>query len=264
MLIGVNTLNEIIESVILTGRVKDGHPVSIFLIAPPESGKTSVVCENEVKSVIAFTDITGRALIEACRHHPEVSHIVMNDLTIVTGHSKTVSKYLFSIISAMTEEGIKAVAFPGMVETFQHGRRGVICCTTDTLASDRRAWWNRIGLASRVLPICYTYGDDLLIRIKNFVENGGKPDAHAIPLRVPEIPINVKCSTAISRQIRLLSDSKAGHLKEMGIRRLKQYLCLAKGHALRRSWRKAEVTRKDVEFLESIQGFISYTEPKAL
>ena len=41
-LIGMETLREYVETILLTGRVDGCRPVSTFLIAAPEQGKTSL------------------------------------------------------------------------------------------------------------------------------------------------------------------------------------------------------------------------------
>ena len=86
MLIGMQLIREVVETVILTGRLKEHEPVSLLLVASPESGKTSVVLEKECSGVIALTDVTGRGLQDLCKMKQEVSHMVINDLVSVSEH----------------------------------------------------------------------------------------------------------------------------------------------------------------------------------
>lgn len=271
-LYGIESLSRLISAIILTGRVKGCEPLSAFLIAPPESGKTSIVAEKQCKSVVIFTDVTGGGLLNLCKYHPEVTHIVLNDLTVITGHSKRTGNYFFSILNAMTEEGLQATAFPGAVDVYQGstGKRAIIGCCTIQLVSDGRHWWNKIGLSSRILPICYQQSSDLILRIQNGIKSesldGVNPKTiqKNISLQVPEAHVIVKASKTVLDRLHFLSRIKAAEFKEAGHRRLKQYIALAKGHALLRSWKNAQVTEKDLQFIEEIQSFISYDTPKEI
>lgn len=268
-LIGVELLSEFIETIVLTGRVSRVDPVSALLIAGPESGKTSIAAEKECKSVAVFTDITGAGLLELCRYKQDITHIVLNDLTVITGHSKKTGNYLFSVLNAMTEEGIKATAFPGHVETYQAGKRALIGCVTLELVNDKRRWWNSIGFSSRAIPICYQQSQELIIRIQNGIKRTlqyptEKPIEKIISVRIPDIAVRVELPAKYADELHRLSKHKADELLEIGHRRLKQYLSLAMAHSLKRTWKNASVTSEDVRFIESVQSFISYSVPKLI
>ena len=171
MLIGMNLIMEFVESVLMTGRLKHHAPVSVLLIAGPESGKTSVVNEKHCKAVAVFSDVTGKGLVEICKMQPEVSHIVLNDLVAIMSHKQTVNRYTLAMINAMTEEGIQALATPGGVSIIKDGKRGIIACLTDGLAQDGRAWWNKTGLTSRLLPFSFSHSANLTLKIKAIIDN---------------------------------------------------------------------------------------------
>lgn len=268
-LIGVELLSEFIETIVLTGRVSRVDPVSALMIAGPESGKTSIAAEKECKSVAVFTDITGGGLLELCKYKQEVTHIVLNDLTVVTGHSKKTGAYLFSILNAMTEEGIKATAFPGHVETYQSGKRALIGCVTLDMVNDKRRWWNAMGFSSRAIPICYQQSEPLIIRIQNGIKHSFQnPDTKTIQktisVKVPDALVRVNLPARYADEIHRLSKAKADQLMEIGHRRLKQFLSLAMAHSLKRGWKDATVNSEDVRFIESVQSFISFTTPKLI
>ena len=261
MLIGVNLVTELVQTTILTGRVLNAKPVSLLLIAAPESGKTSVVLQQPCEAAAVMNDVTGRGLQVLCQMKAELSHFILTDLTTVGAHKSNVARYTISQLTAITEEGLKATAVGGQIETYQHGRRGIIACLTQSMAKDKRAWWHRIGLTSRMLPFSYTYSTPLIIKIKGSIDHN-KQSKDAGEFIIPKEPISVGFNARETRQVRHLADEMAGRLKEIGIRRLKQFRALAQAHALLRHARKVE--RQDVEFIESIQPYISYTEPKAL
>ena len=265
-LMGFELVREMVASVILTGRLKQHRPVSLLLIAEPERGKTSIVLERQCKSLAAFSDVTGRGLQEICKYRPEVSHIILSDLTTVTAHRPTVSKLTIATLNAMTEEGILAVSYPGGVETFPHGKRGIIACLTTSLLSDGRAWWQKIGFASRMLPFAFDHGEEMRIIIRNAINKGHGADfgKELLELRVPDGQIFVTFNVMATRVIAALAARKAKEFGEIGYRRLKQFRALAAGHALLRTWKSPMITKQDIAFLKEVDPYISYEETKLL
>jgi hypothetical protein len=256
--IGTALVTEFLQTVLLTGRLAKESPISTFIIAKPEHGKTSICLESPFSCAVDLTDCTGKGLQEILKYKSEISHIILNDLTIVTAHGKTVRAYLISIINAMTEEGIRSVAFPGQVETFQNGRRGIIACCTPDLIKDSRVWFNKIGLTTRILPFHYSYSDALVIKIKMSICN----DVESKPpktLAIPAATIHVEIPDRESKEILSISDAKAKEMGDAtGIRRLKQFRRMAQGHALLRTWKSPKVTEEDIEFLKRIFPYIDY------
>lgn len=267
-LIGMQLVREFVGTILLTGRIKNQSPVSAVLIAMPECGKTSIMLENAVPNAIAVTDVTGRGLMELCKHKPEVSHIIINDLVPVVAHKHSVKAYTFAVLNSMVEEGIQAVAFPGEIETYQYGKRAILTSLTPQLMQDGRHWWNRTGFSTRLLPFCFDHGQTLSMRIYADIE--GKPipnlnDPKVVPVRIPVAPINVIFPSQFNEIVRNFAVRKAQQLGDpKGYRRLKQYRTVTMAHALLRTWKDAAVTQEDIEFLIRIDPYIDYGRPAIL
>lgn len=263
MFVGMELVKELVETVLLTGRLQQHSPISLLLISDPEGGKTRVLFETPCSAAIVLTDVTGRALQELCRMSPDKTHFVINDLVAVLSHKQQVNKYTISMINAMTEEGIVAVAFPGQVEAFKSGKRGIIAALTTTMTKDGRQWWNKIGLTSRMLPFCFQAGQDLVIKIMSAI-NGDSDGIEGKEFRIPSIPIKVAFPQKETKQVHAIAQKKAKEFEEVGFRRLKQFRALVRAHALRRTWKKPEVNQEDVNFLKKIYPYIDYSRPGIL
>lgn len=268
MLIGVELVSEFVHTGIATGRVAGSAPVSELLIAHPEAGKTSIVAEtNHSSSVCILTDISSQGVYNACRM-PELTHLILNDLTSITAHKASVSKLTVAALNAMTEEGIKRVAVGPLVEDFSaRGRKGIIACLTLDLAKDGRSWWNRIGFTTRMLPFCYSHSRGLQVKIKTHIidQITGKTVKAARDKKVyyPKAR-RVSIAPKFAKQVEAIAEAKSRQLtnentSELGYRRLKQFLALVQGHALLQ--RRNAVNSSDLEFLSAIQPYISYTNP---
>lgn len=263
-------MRELVETVILTGKVKTAEPVSLLLIAAPESGKTSVVLERPCKAIEPFADITGKGIHQVLLAKKDITHIVINDMVAVVSHRQSVNRYTISQLNSLTEEGITQVAGPMGMQEFEGGKKGVIASLTLELAKDSRCWWNKVGFSSRMLPFCYYYPDDLIVKIKASIDdrhskaqvNGKRP---RVPeFKIPPQPVTVIYPPDVVREIRRLADFRAKVLREVGMRRLKQYHSLAQGHALWRSRKKPRVTMSDVEFIKRVEPYVSYDTPQPL
>lgn len=268
-LLGLGLITELVKTTILTGRLKNDKPVSLLLIAPPERGKTSIVIEQPCKAVAVFSDVTGRGIQKICQQSPELSHIILTDLVAIMSHRDTVNRGTIAMLNAMTEEGIKATAYPNEITTYSEGMRGIIACLTVGLAKDGRAWWNKTGFSTRMLPFFYDHSMDLAVRIRASIVNGeyekhpGKPKQFRIPAR----KINVTISKTSAEAIQHLANRAAELLgSEIGYRRGRQFRALARAHALLRAgWHAApSVTKEDTGFLSRVMPYISYTKAETL
>jgi hypothetical protein len=265
-MLGCELVTEYVQTVMLTGRVLGEAPVSTFLIAKPEHGKTSICLETPFACAVDVTDCTGRGLQEILKYKAELTHIIINDLTVVSAHSRPVRAYLIAMINAMTEEGIRSIAFPGQVEHYQNGKRGIVACSTPALMRDSRTWFNKIGLTTRIMPFHYTYSEELVVKIKVCISGEVEfpaPDSLIIPKEVVKINIEEK----FGKQIMEISEQKSVELgDDTGIRRLKQFRRLAKAHVLLRGpndgkeWKTGEVEEQDITFLKRIFPYIDYRQ----
>jgi hypothetical protein len=192
---------------------------------------------------------------------PEATHFVINDMGIVMSHSPKSREYFFGMLIAMTEEGVKTMASPDGIETIKTGRKGIIACITSDQARDARAWWQKRGLARRLIPFHFQYADSLIVRIKDTIVKKHHISFEEPKPTYPKMQLNVSLDSLLSQKIRLLSDRKAPLLGQLGISLLLRYQALAKGHALFRNWKNAKVTDDDIEFLSRIDPYIDWMMP---
>lgn len=263
MLIHTELLANFLRSVILTGRVArtDIFPLSIFIVAPVERGKTSLMLENSGDDPIVLTDFSGIGLLETLSQNKEATHIMINDLTCVTGHKHTVAALAIAVLNGLAEEGSYKIGLPRMSHLDMRGRKvGIIACCTPDLYRDNRRWWKQSGFASRLLVIQYDHSEELRIKILNGITNNNgrqqnKTTQHI--LQIPKISLYVDIPRKEAEQLLVLSQKLSVLEKEIGYRKLKQLRALACGHALLRNWKSASLNQKDIEFLNDIFPFLT-------
>jgi hypothetical protein len=260
-MIGVSILPEIIRSTILSTRAvaKGTMPVSIFIVAPFEQGKTRLALENCAKDSLILTDLTGIGLLEALQTSPQATTVIVNDLSVVTGHKENVNKLTISILNALAEEGTFKIAMPRMSHLDLKGRKvNVIACCVPEVVNDRRNWWYRSGFMSRLLTVRFEHSVSLQMLIHSSIENGNHTEKNVELLKVPQLPIEVHFPLEVSNKISNLSSRVYKEYGETGYRKHKQLRSLAAGHALLRpgGWKNPQVNDSDIDFLKATIPFL--------
>jgi hypothetical protein len=284
---------QVVQTVLLTGQLADEKPVSLLIIASPESGKTTAARKASIsvssdsrgdELAVPLTDTTGKGLLKVIREHPRATHIIFNDLAITAGHKSHVTKYLFSVISAMTEEGISRIADPEGVHPYskEEGIKGVIGCITPRLVGDQRFIWNITGLTTRMLPFFYNQGFEIQLKVRRY-HAGLLDQPDQLPenssLVIPKAKMHVSVRKNYKEEILELAHRVAQKLsregvskknpdyEELGYRRIIQFVSLAKANSLLTHSDdddEPRVHRINVEFLRKLSRFVSFREPETL
>jgi hypothetical protein len=265
-MIGVELVSEFVDSVVHTGFIKDDKPLSVMLIAAPESGKTSVTQDRDCTSVLTVSDMIGSGLLEELQAKPGIRHVIINDMVSIMAHKDVTNARTFAILNMLSEEGLGKIVMPGGLAKNLGGRQvGFICCIPSQLAGDNRRWWNSTGFASRLLPFNYVYSERLLLQIKRTIIMTGLYKNKRVEKKEgvnPIVEFSVSIKKSESADIQAIADSISKRLTEQGLRRGKQLRSLAAGRAL--SFNRRQVNSSDIDFLWKIEEHIDFENPKIL
>lgn len=272
-MIGMELVTELVKTVILTGKIanEQSAPVSLLLIAPPEHGKTSVLMSEKCEPMLLLNDLTGTGVREIAAQMDRVTHIALLDLLMATAHKSKANQFLMANIAAICEEGFIGEATPdGLKQMKEPVKKAFICCMTGVMVKDGRHYWNKVGITSRMMPFNYLFSTEQTNKIReainhSFNGNGAMPKQDLIinlkGFKTPAAPIRVKYSKKWIAEIDIIAYAKSLELGDpKGFRRVKQFHALACAHAILRTWKKPEVTERDVQFVRRIQKYISYTK----
>ena len=113
-LIGVQPLIEIIELTLQTAYLKPYEPVSLLLIAKPESCKTRTLFSNCNHNFIYYTnEITAKMLIDnvltVAHEKKKLKFLVIPDLLNCIEKQKTSQQQFLNLIKSMMDEGINSI-----------------------------------------------------------------------------------------------------------------------------------------------------------
>lgn len=262
-MIGTSLIEELVQTVVLSHRIKHGQHLSLLLMARPESGKTTIARAANAKHVCPVAVMSGRSIVKEIHDHPETEFLLFNDLTCIRAMSQSAVLLLINLLNQITQNEHGKIGFAGK-ETEEIDRQiGIIACLPFSTFRDQRTKWNELGFVSRMLPFCYAYDVELVAEIKTSMKayDTAKTRTHKI-LKTPRRDCAIEMSKKFRDTVQAISDAKAIELKQIGLRLLQSYLCLVRAHAL---WdNRRAVNAADIAFLRAVDHHISITECKEL
>lgn len=264
-MIGTNLLENLVQSVALSHRIKDYPRVHLLFLAAPESGKTTVSAAADAKHVQPIAIITTRSIIKLANDQPQCEYLLFNDLTVIRAMSQSTVNLLITTLNQITQGEKGIVAFAGKEHEEIKRALGIIGCLPMKVFTDHRAKWRELGFISRMVPFAYSYPADLVAEIKNRVDDATHHLAKRSSLKMPKVktkPIAVEMSAEITRRVRAISDQKAQELGQLGIRLLQSYHSLIRAHAVRNG--RVIVIDEDLVFLRDVDKFVSITTCRPL
>lgn len=261
-LVGTALAEDLVQSVALSHLVKDHSRIGCLLLASPESGKTTIATAANCAHVKRIAVITARSIMQLTAEKG-TEFLLFNDLAVVKSLSKATTALLINTLNQVTQGEFGEAMFAGQTTYKIERQLGVIGCLPFKVFADRRSHWHAMGFISRMIPFAYSYDAELIAEIKDGVD-AGKPRNK--PKSMPTIkspdPVAIRMHDKHTRAVRALADAKATQLDQIGIRLLKHYHTLVRAHALRHDRRV--VAETDMEFLRSVDSYISITECKPL
>ena len=256
-------IEEIIRTVMWTGYVKNERPVSLMLVAPPESGKTELIMKcaqlnNPPAFVFNDLTITGvRNMLEGLKEG-KYTHLVCPDfIKIISRKSSTVSN-LTTMLNSLIEEGIIRID----IYNFQFFspvpvRCGLISAMTPKTFTSRKlkSYWGKIGLNTRMVLCSWTYNDIQIKKIYEYIKGGRHRSEELIKIKFPKKPKDITMNKRYANTIEPISMGLAKDMKVYGFRFQKQLQTLVKARALMR--KSDHVTKRDVNDVLMLSKWIN-------
>lgn len=264
-MIGTKLVEELVQSVALSHRIKGYNRCSLLMLAAPESGKTTIATAANCTHVKPVAIMSGRSIVREVNHSPATEFLLFNDLTAVRALSQSASNLLIVMLNQIVQDERGTIGFAGK-ETEEIKRAcGIIGCLAFSVFNDHRTKWKEFGFISRMIPFAYSYGDELIAEIKDAIDAGAHSGKRLPLMKMPRLraqPIKIDCHSDHIKTIRRISDARAKKLGQLGIRLLQNYHVLIRAHAL--LMKRSHVTTDDVRFLRNVDSFVSILECKPL
>ena len=245
-MIKTKPLEEIIKLCIYSDYVKNERPVSLLIVAKPESGKTEVLRLFKVNNGIAYiTDITKfglESILLPKIERGEIRRIIIPDFLKVLGRSKSARKNIITLLNALVEEGVVSIQ---TFLTHQEFKKEVKCGLITAITSfEFFRGLGGYGFLTRLLPFSYSYDLPTVNKIFKYLISEKYKEENPIKLKLPKRDKEIKLSPRLAEKLIPISSSIGQHLKIYGFRIQRHLQILAKASALERGSKK--VTMKDI------------------
>jgi hypothetical protein len=261
----LDAIVDILKLVILSAYVRSvTKPVSLLIIAKPESGKTDVMKKFAVNKNIAYlSDVTAygiqRDYLNAIENR-EVRHIMIPDLLKPLSRKESTVNTFITLMNSLIEEGIAAVstyATPRLVYS-EPVKCGLITAIASDEFHDHRHKWKRLGFLSRTIPFSYSYGIPTVNKVFQYIIGLDYLKEHDIHLEIPERDKDIKLPREYAQAI-LPSTASIAQAEEMyGFRLQKQFQALLQASAL--DHRRKSVNKSDVGRILRLMNWVNFDE----
>jgi len=250
-MIKMESLEKMIECALISPYIKGEKPLSLLIIAKPESGKTSMMKSyRQNKGIVYVTDCTAYGLtrdILPKMVSGEIKTIMIPDFLTPLSKSHKTRQSFIAFLNNLIEEGIAKVTTYAMVWN-RDVKANVITAVTDQALRDGRHEWAKMGFLSRFMVFSYSYNISTIIQIFNTYSQHGLEMSNA-KLKLPKRQLSIKLPDEIADKLNPIAMKIGEQCELYGIRAKINLRTLLKCLAHRN--KSSEVTDREFqEFLE--------------
>jgi len=254
---GLEKITEFLKIIFASGNIDD-KPLSVILVAPVSSGKTTTIKQfKNNKNILITTDSTAWGILEKHQNklkNKEIRHIIIPDLHSALARRKTTADQLILFINNTSEDGLFPSNTFGMnISEFIDPFGWVLCLTTDGFKRKYK-FLKEIGFISRFFVIEYKYSLEQIQSILEDVikEINNKPED--IKLKTNKKPQKIKGNAKIFRELETFSKLLCSESESEIIRMQKKLQVFLKSNAYLNN--RKQVNKEDLEKLKELIGLI--------
>jgi hypothetical protein len=261
----LDALIDIVKLTLLSAYVSNlSKPVSLLIIAKPESGKTEVMKKFAINSNVAYlSDVTAYGIqrdYQNAIESREIRHIMIPDLLKPLSRKESTVNTFITFMNSLIEDGIFAVSTYATIRPphVKPVKCGLIAAITTDEFSDHRHKWERLGFLSRTIPFSYSYGIPTVNKVFQYIIGLDFLDERDIELRIPNGDKEIKLPAKYAQEILPSTTTIAKAQETYGFRLQKQFQGLLQASAL--ETRRKAVNQSDVERVLELMGWVNFDE----
>jgi len=256
-IVELDALERTVKAVLFSAYVRDEKPLSLLIVAKPESAKTAILKKfRGNKGIVYLTDCTAYGLAHEILpkiSSGEVKHILIADLITPLSKSTKTRKAFIAFLNNLIEEGVaKITSYVTIWE--REASCGLIAAITEEELKDGRHDWAKMGFLSRMFLFSYSYPISVVRKIFDSLMSDKSAVGESVPLNLPSEPVDVLLPEDIAKELIPISMRIGQSMQLYGFRFFLNSKTLLKALALMKG--KTEVTREELEeFLELSNHF---------
>lgn len=219
MLVETKALEKTIELALATPYIVGAVPVSVLVIAKPESGKTHQLKEYELNEGVELqADVTYMGLIDNIlpkAKEGRLKTLMVGDLVKVYGRNVNVSKNFFTLLNEAIEEGVAHIAVCGHTDLDYEppARFNIIGAVTDQELFKHLGTMGQVGFLSRMVLFSYSYTQDQVKKVfEAIMDRRNTLERKMLKLRKPR---KIQLERKYAERLRPIVDQLALRLSSM-------------------------------------------------
>jgi hypothetical protein len=264
-LIGVSDLILLIELALFSGYIRQERPVNLLIIANPESGKSEMlIAFKNNRGVKTPTDITAYKILEQygdAMAKGEIKHLIIPDLITPISKKQETAVQFVGFLNALIEEGVLDYRSFLITKDYsnQPARVGLLTSITPEYLKDTRHRLIRAGFMSRMLPVCYSYSESSIGRIRQYIANRSYHQDSGIEVDLPDEEKVIELPLPMTERIVERASILGQATQTYGFRYQRQLQVLVMANALKCG--RDTVTEEDVETILRLSLLMNMKEP---
>lgn len=222
-MIGVGDLQYVIALFLATGHIHNEKPVSGAIITPhPEMGKTELAISYsktpfvEISSFSSGYGFKRDLFTKIAAGH--IRHIVIPEMLQPLSHGRAFADTFVATLQVMIEDGISSIHSGFLREAkFAGDVAGVIFCMPQKAYAHYKSSWAMVGFLSRLVIITYTYNDDTVAKVFDYIREGKYESKTGIKIPFTGEYYDIALTPAVAQACEDLAKSIAGTARDSGI-----------------------------------------------
>jgi hypothetical protein len=202
-LVKMDSLQKMIECVLISPYIIDEKPISLLIVAKPESGKTTTMKQyRENKGISYLTDCTAYGLTTEILPkivNGEVKTLMLPDIITPLAKQTKTRQSFTAFLNNLIEEGVSKIA---TYSTSWNAdvKANVITAVTDEELKDARHNWAKMGFLSRFIVFSYSYSLSTVTKILSHYSTQGLVSKQ-IKLNLPDKPVTINLPKGIADKL---------------------------------------------------------------
>lgn len=206
---GLEKITEFLKVIFASGYIADDKPLSLLLVAPVSSGKTTAIKQfQKNKTVMITTDSTAFGILQKYAEKlrkGEIKHIILPDLLNALCRRKTTTETFLMFVNASSEDGIfPSKSYNVEISEFIQPFGWVLCVTEDGYKSKQK-YLKSVGLLSRFFKVSHKYSADMISKILNDIIHEEKFLLPEITLKHRMKKVKIEGDVAIFKELETYS-----------------------------------------------------------
>lgn len=258
-MIGIQPIHDMVELTLQSNFLKPYIPVSLILIAKPETAKTtalSFTCKNDF--VYYTNEITAKKLIDNVLpdvERGEIKCLVIPDLLNCVEKQKSTRQQFLMFIKSAIEEGFTEIStYHKQYRSKKPIKFSMITAITSGDFMKSKRYLDQVGLTSRFVPFSYDYPISKVKYILDAIEN--EEAVTDVKYNIIKKVKVVAGNKALFKNFEMISTSIAQQYGGHGFRAQIRLQQLAKANALLN--KRVEVLQEDIDKIIELTNWMNF------